>query len=80
MLLFVTAVSVVLIVSFLCSIFESVLLSVTRPQIEKLTHAGKSAGAGCQPKFEKAATRLAVGIHRWVSLTFSNCKCCTRRM
>ena len=44
MLLFVTAVSVVLIVSFLCSIFESVLLSVTRPQIEKLTHEGRSAG------------------------------------
>lgn len=34
MLLFITAVSVVLVVSFLCSIFESVLLSLTRPQIE----------------------------------------------
>lgn len=44
MLLFVTAVSVVLIVSFLCSIFESVLLSVTRPQIEVMTRSGKSAG------------------------------------
>ena len=44
MLLFVIAVSVVLVVSFLCSIFESVLLSVTRPQIEKLTHDGRSAG------------------------------------
>ena len=34
MLLFISAVSVVLVVSFLCSIFESVLLSLTRPQIE----------------------------------------------
>ncbi|MDJ0919183.1 MAG: hemolysin family protein [Woeseiaceae bacterium] len=45
MLLFVIAVSVVLVVSFLCSIFESVLLSVTRPQIEKLTHDGRRSGA-----------------------------------
>ena len=44
MLLFLTAVSVVLIVSFVCSIFESVLLSVTRPQIEVLTREGRSAG------------------------------------
>ena len=44
MLLFVAAVSVVLVVSFLCSIFESVLLSVTRPQIEVLTRDGSSAG------------------------------------
>ncbi len=44
MLLFVTAVGVVLVVSFLCSIFESVLLSVTRPQIEKLTHDGRRSG------------------------------------
>jgi len=36
MLIFLTAVGVVLVVSFLCSIFESVLLSVTRPQIEVL--------------------------------------------
>lgn len=36
MLIFVSAVGVVLVVSFLCSIFESVLLSVTRPQIEVL--------------------------------------------
>ena len=36
MLIFITAVGVVLVVSFLCSIFESVLLSVTRPQIEVL--------------------------------------------
>ncbi|MGI9221683.1 MAG: CNNM domain-containing protein, partial [Woeseiaceae bacterium] len=44
MLLFVTAVGVVLVVSFLCSIFESVLLSVTRPQIEVLTREGRRAG------------------------------------
>ena len=44
MLLFVTAVSVVLVVSFLCSIFESVLLSLTRPQIEVLKQRGRSAG------------------------------------
>jgi CBS domain containing-hemolysin-like protein len=37
MLIFLTAVSVVLVVSFLCSIFESVLLSLTRPQIEVLS-------------------------------------------
>lgn len=44
MLLFVTAVSVVLVVSFLCSIFESVLLSLTRPQIEVMV--GKKQRAG----------------------------------
>ena len=44
MLLFVTAVSVVLVVSFLCSIFESVLLSLTRPQIEVLSQDKKRAG------------------------------------
>jgi putative hemolysin len=44
MLLFITAVSVVLVVSFLCSIFESVLLSLTRPQIEVLKQRGRSAG------------------------------------
>ena len=44
MLLFVTAVSVVLIVSFLCSIFESVLLSLTRPQVEILVRKKKRAG------------------------------------
>lgn len=36
MLIFLTAVGIVLVVSFLCSVFESVLLSVTRPQIEVL--------------------------------------------
>ena len=45
MLLFITAVSVVLVVSFLCSIFESVLLSLTRPQIEVLLQREKRAGA-----------------------------------
>ena len=44
MLLFITAVSVVLVVSFLCSIFESVLLSLTRPQIEVLVRERKRAG------------------------------------
>ena len=44
MLLFVSAVGVVLIVSFLCSIYESVLLTVNRPQIEVLTREGKSSG------------------------------------
>ena len=44
MLIFITAVAVVLVVSFLCSIFESVLLSITRPQIELLTREGRSAG------------------------------------
>ena len=44
MLLFVTAVSVVLVVSFLCSIFESVLLSLTRPQIEVLAQDKRRTG------------------------------------
>lgn len=44
MLLFISAVSVVLVVSFLCSIFESVLLSLTRPQIEVLVQRGRRAG------------------------------------
>lgn len=44
MLLFVTAVSVVLVISFLCSIFESVLLSVTRSQIEVIGQTRKRTG------------------------------------
>ena len=44
MLIFVTAVTVVLVVSFLCSIFESVLLSLTRPQIEVIGRQRKRAG------------------------------------
>ncbi len=45
MLIFLTAVAVVLVVSFLCSVFESVLLSVTRPQIEVL---GRRHGRAAQ--------------------------------
>lgn len=44
MLLFVTAVLVVLVVSFMCSIFESVLLSVRRPRIEMMKRRGERAG------------------------------------
>jgi len=44
MLILVTAVAIVLIVSFLCSIFESVLLSITRPQVELLVRKGRRAG------------------------------------
>ena len=44
MLLFVSAVGVVLVVSFLCSIFESVLLSLTRPQIEVVGRDHGQAG------------------------------------
>ena len=44
MLLFITAVSVVLVVSFLFSIFESVLLALTRPQIEVVVKEGRRAG------------------------------------
>ncbi|MDH3689554.1 MAG: hemolysin family protein [Gammaproteobacteria bacterium] len=44
MLLLFTAVGVVLVVSFLCSIFESVLLSLTRPQVEVLVKVDKHAG------------------------------------
>jgi CBS domain containing-hemolysin-like protein len=44
MLLFVAAVLVVLVVSFLCSIFESVLLSVRRPRIELMKRNGERAG------------------------------------
>lgn len=44
MLVFATAVAVVLIVSFLCSIFESVLLSINHAQIESLTERQKPAG------------------------------------
>ncbi|NNF16355.1 MAG: HlyC/CorC family transporter [Gammaproteobacteria bacterium] len=44
MLLFISAVLVVLVVSFLCSIFESVLLSLTRPQIEVMIRNKQRAG------------------------------------
>jgi len=45
MLILVTAVSVVLVVSFACSIMEAVLLTLTRPQIEVLSRGGRRAGA-----------------------------------
>jgi len=45
MLLFISAVSVVLVVSFLCSIFESVLLSLTRPQIMSIKQKKQRVGA-----------------------------------
>ena len=45
MLVFITAVLIVLVVSFLCSIFESVLLSLTRPQIEVVSRKRRTAGA-----------------------------------
>jgi len=44
MFIFVLAVAVVLVVSFLCSIFESVLLSLPRPKVEMLAQQGGSAG------------------------------------
>jgi CBS domain containing-hemolysin-like protein len=44
MLLLITAVSIVLVVSFLCSIFEAVLLSLTRPQVEVLVQKEGLAG------------------------------------
>lgn len=53
MLLFVTAVSVVLVVSFLCSIFESVLLSLTRPQIEVMIDSGKKRAGRLLANFKE---------------------------
>ena len=44
MYVFVTAVSVALVVSFLCSIFESVLLSTSPTRVEALTSEGSHAG------------------------------------
>jgi len=44
MLVFIVAVSVALIVSFTCSIFESVLLSIGHAQVEALVRDGKRAG------------------------------------
>ncbi len=41
---FVTAVSIALIVSFMCSIFESVLLSLNHAQVEVLVQKGKASG------------------------------------
>ncbi|MDA0680816.1 MAG: hemolysin family protein [Proteobacteria bacterium] len=44
MQIFITAVSVALIVSFLCSIFEAVLLSINNAQVESLAQQGKRHG------------------------------------
>jgi CBS domain containing-hemolysin-like protein len=44
MYIFVTAVTVALVVSFLCSIFESVLLSIRPTQVEILVSAGRRSG------------------------------------
>ncbi len=44
MLVFITAVSVALVVSFICSIFESVLLSIGHAQVESLVREGKPSG------------------------------------
>jgi len=44
MQIFIAAVSVALIVSFLCSIFESVLLSINHAQVESLAQQGKRSG------------------------------------
>jgi len=44
MQIFITAVSLALIVSFLCSIFESVLLSINHAQVEALYRQGKRTG------------------------------------
>ena len=44
MQVFVVAVTVALVVSFLCSIFESVLLSINHAQVELLAKKGKSSG------------------------------------
>lgn len=44
MQVFIAAVSLALIVSFLCSIFESVLLSINYAQVESLSQQGKRSG------------------------------------
>ncbi len=44
MLLFVVAVTVALVVSFLCSLCEAVLLSLSNPRVERLAQTGSSAG------------------------------------
>jgi len=44
MQVFVIAVTVALVVSFMCSIFESVLLSINHAQVELLAKQGKSSG------------------------------------
>jgi len=44
MIVFVTAVSVALVVSFMCSVFESVLLSINHAQVQALIKREKKAG------------------------------------
>lgn len=44
MQVFIVAVSLALVVSFLCSIFESVLLSINHAQVESLAEQGKRSG------------------------------------
>ena len=44
MQVFVVAVSVALVVSFICSIFESVLLSLNYAQVEVLAQQGRPSG------------------------------------
>jgi CBS domain containing-hemolysin-like protein len=44
MFVFVSAVTVALVVSFMCSIFESVLLSISHAQVEVLVSKGKASG------------------------------------
>lgn len=44
MQVFVVAVTVALVVSFMCSIFESVLLSISHAQVEVLVEKGKASG------------------------------------
>ena len=44
MQVFIAAVSIALIVSFLCSIFESVLLSINHAQVESLAQRGRRSG------------------------------------
>jgi len=44
MVIFIAAVSVALVVSFFCSIFESVLLSIGHAQVESLVRDGKRSG------------------------------------
>ena len=86
MLIFLSAVAVVLIVSFLCSIFESVLLSITRPQIEVLgrRHAraaslrccGHGGSGRCPDRRRRFSGLLGLLRHGVESVTIrTNCAC-----
>ena len=44
MVILITAVSVALVASFLCSIFESVLLSIRPAQVEAMANMGRRSG------------------------------------